>query len=1028
MYRLPSIIALLGLAFAVAAQSPHGDQLKMDCAACHTPDGWEIPADSWHFEKVAKPRRSTTTGWIMGKDTLSFNHFNTEFPLEGRHATVDCRACHTSLVFSEVGSDCISCHADMHRQTVGTDCARCHTVENWLVNNITELHFENGFPLAGSHLLADCNDCHRSETFLAFERIGNECVNCHLPDFNATTTPNHGEAGFSTDCAQCHDINKFGWETETINHDFFPLTRGHEIEDCARCHTTGSYGNTSSECVSCHQPDYNASLNPNHLTAGLPTDCASCHTTDPGWMPAVFLQHDGDYFPIYSGSHQGEWMECVDCHANSSSFAEFTCITCHVNPETDHDHEGINGYVYDSPACLACHPNGSSDDGFDHSLTAFPLTGAHLTTDCVECHANGYAGTPTECAACHIQQFNQTSNPNHNSLGLTTDCASCHTTEPDWMPASFDVHNEYYALNGAHAMIANDCATCHNGDYNNTPNTCFGCHSADYNATASPDHSALMFSTDCQNCHTENAWEPATFDHDGQYFPIYSGSHNGEWDVCLDCHTNPQDYSVFSCTNCHVNPQTNNDHNGVNGYVYESGACLACHPTGDADGAFDHNLTAFPLTGAHLMAECLDCHSGGYAGTPTDCAACHTDQFNQTTNPNHNSLGLSTDCASCHTTEPDWMPATFDVHDQYYALNGAHVMIANDCATCHNGDYNNTPNTCFGCHSSDYNNTTSPDHSALMFSTDCQDCHSETAWEPATFDHDGQYFPIYSGAHNGEWDVCLDCHTNPQDYSVFSCTGCHTNPETTDQHNGINGFTYNSTACLACHPTGDAQNGFDHNLTAFPLTGAHLMAECLDCHSGGYSGTPTDCAACHTDQFNQTTNPDHNSLGLSMDCAACHTTEPNWMPATFDVHNDYYALNGAHALIANDCAACHNGDYNNTPNTCFGCHSTDYNQTTNPDHQASQFPTDCELCHSETAWVPSTFDHDDLYFPIYSGKHKEEWDECIECHTIAGDFTMFSCIDCHEHDNQNEVNNDHNGVSGYTYESTACYSCHPNGN
>ncbi|MCB0624321.1 MAG: cytochrome c3 family protein, partial [Saprospiraceae bacterium] len=226
--------------------------------------------------------------------------------------------------------------------------------------------------------------------------------------------------------------------------------------------------------------------------------------------------------------------------------------------------------------------------------------------------------------------------------------------------------------------------------------------------------------------------------------------------------------------------------------------------------------------------ECLDCHSGGYAGTPTDCAACHTDQFNQTTNPNHNSLGLSTDCASCHTTEPDWMPATFDVHDQYYALNGAHVMIANDCATCHNGDYNNTPNTCFGCHSSDYNNTTSPDHSALMFSTDCQDCHSETAWEPATFDHDGQYFPIYSGAHNGEWDVCLDCHTNPQDYSVFSCTGCHTNPETTDQHNGINGFTYNSTACLACHPTGDAQNGFDHNLTAFPLTGAHLMAECLD--------------------------------------------------------------------------------------------------------------------------------------------------------------------------------------------------------
>ncbi|MEZ4987700.1 MAG: hypothetical protein R2795_22170 [Saprospiraceae bacterium] len=46
----------------------------------------------------------------------------------------------------------------------------------------------------------------------------------------------------------------------------------------------------------------------------------------------------------------------------------------------------------------------------------------------------------------------------------------------------------------------------------------------------------------------------------------------------------------------------------VGGYVYEDNACLACHPTGDADNVSDHNLTAFPLTGAHLNTECLACH------------------------------------------------------------------------------------------------------------------------------------------------------------------------------------------------------------------------------------------------------------------------------------------------------------------------------------------------------------------------------------------------------------------------------------
>ena len=798
MHRLSSIILLLGLTVNLFSQSPHGARFKVNCADCHSAAGWDIPYDAWDR---TGPIFSKTTGWQIGWDTARFSHTKTDFPLTGKHIQVDCRACHGTMVFSDAGADCISCHQDMHNGTVGNDCARCHNTDSWLVDNIPELHQDNGFPLLGAHAGASCADCHSSETGLRFERIGNDCINCHRADYASTSSPSHQGAGFSTNCVDCHDVTRFDWTTDRVNHDFFPLTKGHDISDCARCHTTGSYSNTPSDCISCHKNDFETAVSPNHQSGGFSQNCIECHTTDPDWMPAVYTQHDAAYFPIYSGAHKGEWDACKDCHTNPSNYAEYTCVTCHMNPETDNQHNGVNGYSYNSPACLACHPTGSANDGFDHNNTGFPLTGAHITTACVSCHASGYAGTPTDCASCHTPDYNQSSNPSHTALAIPTDCASCHTTDA-WQPASFSIHNNYYALNGAHAAVANDCAKCHNGDYNNTPNTCAGCHIADFNQTTNPGHVAAQFSTDCASCHSETAWAPATFDHDGMYFPIYSGKHKGEWDQCADCHTNPSNYAEFTCTTCHTNPETTNQHNGINGFSYNSPACLACHPTGSATDGFDHNNTGFPLTGAHITTACISCHASGYAGTPTDCASCHTQDYNQSTNPNHVSLAIPTNCASCHTTDA-WEPATFPIHNNYYQLKGAHAAIANDCAKCHNGDYNNTPNTCAGCHMADYNQTNNPNHATVGFPTTCQDCHSETAWTPANFNHDGMYFPIYSGKHKDKWDQCSDCHITPGNYAVFSCTVCHTNPQTNNHHQGVGGYVYNSPACLSCHPNGD---------------------------------------------------------------------------------------------------------------------------------------------------------------------------------------------------------------------------------
>ncbi len=1004
MKSIKLILCGLALVFAIGqgfAQSPHGKELKISCDACHTADSWTI-----------------------SKDSVTFEHNTTRFELEGQHEVIDCRQCHTTLEFDQAETNCTSCHLDVHQQSVGDQCSRCHDSNSWLINNITELHRQNSFPLQGAHAVANCNECHISDTDLRFDPLDTDCFSCHQADYTATTDPDHTKAGFTTNCVECHKPDAFEWTGTGINHDFFPLTQGHDIDECAKCHIGTDYSKVSPECITCHESDFMATTNPNHQSIGLSTNCAECHSTKPGWKPANFDQHDDQYFPIYSGSHNGEWDNCTDCHQNPANYAEFTCITCHTNPNTDNEHDEVTGYTYTSTACLACHPNGLEEGAFDHDNTNFPLTQAHTTVECLQCHANGYTGTPTACVACHTMDFDLSTNPDHNDLGLSTDCVSCHTTAPDWNPATFANHNDFYVLNGAHATIANDCASCHNGDYTNTPTTCVGCHQGDYDQTTDPSHTALSFSTDCTMCHSENSWTPATFDHDGQYFPIYSGAHEGEWTACVDCHTTPGNFSEFTCITCHVSAETQEQHNGVAGYTYNSSACLACHPTGNADETFDHNSTAFPLTGAHNTVDCFSCHTNGFEGTPTECQACHTQDFNQTINPNHVSLGLSMDCATCHTTEPGWSPASFDNHNEYYVLSGAHSAIANQCASCHNGDYTNTPNTCVGCHQQDFNQTTDPNHQALQFSTDCATCHSESAWVPSTFDHDNQYFPIYSGEHEGEWDQCIDCHTTPGNYSIFTCITCHTSNETNEDHNGVNGYIYNSTACLACHPTGSEAINFDHNMTAFPLTGGHTTANCAECHAAGFEGLSMECISCHQTEFNQSINPNHNALGMSTDCISCHTTEPGWSPAALANHNDYYVLSGAHAPLSSQCVVCHNGEYNNTPNTCSGCHLDDYNQTTDPPHLALQFSQDCASCHNESAWEPSSFDHDAQYFPINSGSHEGEWSQCVDCHNVPGNWAVFTCITCHANP---ETNEQHTGVNGYVYSSPACLACHPNG-
>ncbi len=596
---------------------------------------------------------------------------------------------------------------------------------------------------------------------------------------------------------------------------------------------------------------------------------------------------------------------------------------------------------------------------------------------------------------------------------LSVACSDCHSTDgwkPLRSPLLFDHSAMGFEPDLGHRTV--DCMSCHRElKFSNVGTACADCH-------IDPHQGELGFA--CDDCHEASSWDPRTdFElfHDATLFPL-TGAH--EFVDCAACHTEnpPFEFQLTptDCFLCHVDDYTSAelDHLAL-GFPT---TCELCHGT-DAfspatleGGDFDHD-SFFPLRGAHQVLGCGACHTGGFGGTPTDCFACHADDYNSTTDPNHVALGFPTMCESCHSTTM-WEGAVEVDHDSFFPLNGVHAVL--DCQECHADGFDGTPTDCFACHAADYNGTTDPNHAAAGFGTQCEDCHTESSWEGAAVDHDA-FFPL-TGAH-APLD-CSECHADGFDGTPTDCFACHAADYngTDDPDHQASGF---GTMCEECHGTSTWEGAVVDHAAFFPLTGAHVPLDCSACHAEGFDGTPTDCASCHLDDYNATTDPDHQQAGFPTMCEDCHSTS-GWEGAVLD--HSFFQLTGAHAPL--DCDACHSEGFDNTPTECVGCHLDDYNGTNDPDHQAAGFPTTCEDCHNTSDWDDAEFDHDGMFFPIYSGNHAGEWDDCTDCHVDPGDFGVFECIFCHEH-NQQDTDEDHDEVDGYVYESTACLSCHPDG-
>jgi hypothetical protein len=548
---------------------------SQECARCHSEhNGEDFPLIKW--------------------DINAFDHKQTGYVLEGKHAGLACSRCHTpgkispqerstikikdlSRTYLGLPTNCVTCHLDPHNGRLGQTCQQCHNFEDWKTISPSRFdHSKTRYPLTGLHAQVQCAKCHTPGPDEKPRYTGipfNQCSDCHKD-------PHHGS--FPQGCQACHSTS--GWKKislTTVNERFdhsktkFPLEGKHLSVDCAQCHANGDFKKRLAfqKCMDCHTPDPHKGQFAKRSDHG---ECASCHNVN-GWKPSTFTvkEHAASAYPLQGGHAR---VECAQCHIPKGKETLFkvkfvSCTDCH----SDRHAAQFAAAPYFN-ACDRCHNlEGYKPSTFTlakHKETHFVLTGGHVAVPCADCHKESAEFRPKPSAVYHWKELT---------------CTSCHV-DP------------------------------HKGQFRDRMQKV-------------QDKAAAG----CEACHSTKSWKDlARFDHSQTTFPLL-GAHRAT--ACMDCHKPPNletrlinvDFKVAptQCEDCHQ------DIHGKQFAKAEVTRCVDCHNTLKwKPSLFDHERkTQFPLRGAHQNVRCGECHKLTrviaaktvlfYKPTPKDCAACH---------------------------------------------------------------------------------------------------------------------------------------------------------------------------------------------------------------------------------------------------------------------------------------------------------------------------------------------------------------------------------------------------------------------
>lgn len=558
-----------------------GGQAALKCLDCHTEIAnrlsahkglhatYNIPAGSSQECGRCHSEHNGEDFPLIKWDLKSFNHKETGYALEGKHAGLACNKCHNpSHIYAQdragikikdlnrtylgLSTGCISCHEDQHKGRLGTTCQQCHNFQDWKTISATQFdHSKTRYPLTGLHAQVQCAKCHTNGADGKPQYVGipfSQCSDCHKD-------PHHGS--FAQGCQSCH--NTSGWKKvslQSVNERFdhsktkFPLQGKHVSVDCAQCHANGDFKKPLAfqKCMDCHRPDPHKGQFAKRADGG---ECASCHTVN-GWKPSTFTvkEHASSAYPL-QGAHAR--LECAKCHVPKGKDTLFKikferCMDCHADK-----HAGQFAAAPYFNTCDRCHNleayKPSTFSLAKHKQTRFVLTGGHVAVPCSDCHKESaefqpktavYHWSNLNCTSCHSDphkgQFRdrmQQARPDGSVAG----CEACHTTKTWKELSGFDHSKTNFVLLGAHR--ATPCMDCHkppnletkliNVDFKAAPTKCEDCHEDIHGKQF-----AVADVTRCAECHNSMKWKPSLFDHEKRTtFPLRGAHQNVR---CVECH------------------------------------------------------------------------------------------------------------------------------------------------------------------------------------------------------------------------------------------------------------------------------------------------------------------------------------------------------------------------------------------------------------------------------------------------------------------------------------------------------------
>ena len=186
-----------------------------------------------------------------------------------------------------------------------------------------------------------------------------------------------------------------------------------------------------------------------------------------------------------------------------------------------------------------------------------------LEADCFACHTPLLGASSELCISCHkpadIGRLTTvglpitkplTTTPFHQKLA-TQDCVACHSDH-----AGVKRFRQQGRFN--HALLKKD-----------TLQQCQACHKAP------ADSLHQQISGNCSQCHKQEKWLPASFDH-SKYF-VLDRDHNAR---CVTCHLG-NDYSRYTCYGCHEHSLAKIRREHIEEGIRDFDNCVECHRSAD---------------------------------------------------------------------------------------------------------------------------------------------------------------------------------------------------------------------------------------------------------------------------------------------------------------------------------------------------------------------------------------------------------------------------------------------------------------